>query len=372
MKPTRARSSAPLDVDDLHAWVDIENPPQVQYLTPVIRAFRRRGSDVFVTARDYGITFDLLRAEGIDFTPVGRHFGAGKRAKVVGTAKRIRALRRLVAKIPRTDLVVSASRSASMAARSLGVPSFALCDYEHVNLFAFRLAGAHVVHPDVISDESFVARGVSRSRLIKYHGMKEDLTFGDLDVDAIQPHDFPTLSGSERVKVLVRPPAEESHYHRAESSELGRRALERFASDESVSTIFSPRYEWQADALTALDWKVPPVVLAEPLPFVSLLKAVDVVVSGGGTMTREAAYLGVPAVSLFQGQVGDVDRYLESIGRLAIIRSGDALAAFDFCGLTRREPLHGNRSAADDVVDAVTGVVRTAHHRNGRHAVPQK
>jgi predicted glycosyltransferase len=340
----------------LRAWVDIENPPQVQYLAPLVRAFERRGAETFVTARDYGITFDLLRDSDIEFTPVGRHFGAGKRAKVVGTAKRIRELRALLAERPRRDLVVSASRSASLAARSLGVPPFALCDYEHVNLFAFRLAGARIVHPDVISDESFVARGVRRDRLIEYRGIKEDITFADVDVAAIEPHVFPGLDGSGRLKVLVRPPAEESHYHRAESSELGRRALERFAADEHIAVVFSPRYEWQAHALRSLEWKVAPVVLTEPVPFVSLLGAVDVVVSGGGTMTREAAYLGVPAVSLFQGNIGDVDRYLESIERLAIIRSDDALAAFDFHRLTRREPLAGNRAAADDVVDAVTRV----------------
>jgi predicted glycosyltransferase len=348
------------DERPLRAWVDIENPPQVQYLVPLVRAFERRGAEVFVTARDYGITLELLRDSNIEFTPVGRHFGAGKRAKVVGTAKRIRDLRVLLANRPRRDLVVSASRSASLAARSLGVPPFALCDYEHVNLFAFRLAGARIVHPDVIADESFVARGVRRDRLIEYRGIKEDITFADVDVDAIVPHVFPGLDGSGRLKVLVRPPAEESHYHRAESSELGRRALMRFAADERIAVIFSPRYEWQADALASLDWKVAPVVLTEPVPFVSLLGAVDVVVSGGGTMTREAAYLGVPAVSLFQGNIGDVDRYLESINRLAVIRSAEALAAFDFHDLTRRDALAGNRAAADDVVDAVSRVAVSA------------
>lgn len=46
----------------------------------------------------------------------------------------------------------------------------------------------------------------------------------------------------------------------------------------------------------------------------------DLVVSGGGTMIREAAALNVPAYSTFGGQVGAVDNYLESIGRLIILR----------------------------------------------------
>ena len=36
-------------------------------------------------------------------------------------------------------------------------------------------------------------------------------------------------------------------------------------------------------------------------------------------MLREAAYLGVPAYSLFQGSPGGVDRHLEAIGRLVLL-----------------------------------------------------
>ena len=46
-------------------WIDIDNPPQVQYLLPFRRAFEERGFDVVVTARDYGITLELLRDRGV-------------------------------------------------------------------------------------------------------------------------------------------------------------------------------------------------------------------------------------------------------------------------------------------------------------------
>ena len=40
----------------MKVWIDIENPPQVQYLMPVATAFEEIGADVLVTARDYGST----------------------------------------------------------------------------------------------------------------------------------------------------------------------------------------------------------------------------------------------------------------------------------------------------------------------------
>jgi len=71
-------------------------------------------------------------------------------------------------------------------------------------------------------------------------------------------------------------------------------------------------------------------------------------------MTREAAYLGVPAVSIFRGLAGAVDAYLEKDGRLVIARSSDDLGSVDLRALRRQEPLRANPRAADDVVDAVT------------------
>jgi hypothetical protein len=45
----------------------------------------------------------------------------------------------------------------------------------------------------------------------------------------------------------------------------------------------------------------------------------DFVISGGGTMNREAAALGIPVYSIFRGTLGAVDRYLAEQGRLVLI-----------------------------------------------------
>jgi predicted glycosyltransferase len=47
----------------------------------------------------------------------------------------------------------------------------------------------------------------------------------------------------------------------------------------------------------------------------------DLVISGGGTMNREAAALGVPVYSIFRGPLGAVDRLLASQGRLTVVSS---------------------------------------------------
>jgi predicted glycosyltransferase len=53
----------------------------------------------------------------------------------------------------------------------------------------------------------------------------------------------------------------------------------------------------------------------------------DLVLSGGGTMTREAAIMGVPSYSFFRGDRGMVDETLEADGRLVLFSSPDDVAA---------------------------------------------
>jgi hypothetical protein len=47
----------------------------------------------------------------------------------------------------------------------------------------------------------------------------------------------------------------------------------------------------------------------------------DLVISGGGTMNREAAALGIPVYSIFRGTLGSVDKYLAERGRLTMIET---------------------------------------------------
>ena len=53
----------------------------------------------------------------------------------------------------------------------------------------------------------------------------------------------------------------------------------------------------------------------------SLVALADTLVSAGGTMNREAAVLGTPVWSIFEGPLGGVDEMLMREGRLRLLRS---------------------------------------------------
>jgi len=337
----------------VRAWIDIDNPPQARYLLPVARRFELAGHDVLLTARAHGDTFAILRSEGAAFEAIGLSFGKGLPRKLYGLGRRTRTLVEFVRqqKTP-VDLLLTGSRAATLAARTLGIPSFVIIDYEHVNLLFYELSGSHILYPSVIDPMAFRRRGVRRQHLMPFEGLKEDISFADLDLRSIPAHDFEDGDGSA-VRVLFRPPAEDSHYYRRESRDLSLELL-RYLAAENAKIVFSPRESLQVGYLDEVPrWRQEPIVLRQPVPFVPLLKSVDAIVSAGGTMLREAAYLGVPAYSIFRGRIGAVDRYLASIERLSLLSSA---ADFSRIGLAQSRsisPLRKDSDAAETVMQMI-------------------
>ena len=102
------------------------------------------------------------------------------------------------------------------------------------------------------------------------------------------------------------------------------------------------------------------VIPKEAVDGLNLLWYSDLVVSGGGTMNREAAALAVPVYSIFRGKTGTVDRQLQSEGRMTLIES---LA--DVRQKIRLEPRKRNggpdgrpRRALQEIVDHVEDILK--------------
>jgi uncharacterized protein len=334
----------------MRVWIDIDNDPQVRCMLPLARRFEEAGHDVLLTARAYGDTFAILRSEAATFVPVGSTFGKGMPRKLHGLVKRTRQLIGVLERqSARPDLVLTGSRSATLAARRLGIPSFVIIDYEYVNLLVYRLSGSHIVHPNVIDGGVLGRQGFRRRRLMPFDGLKEDIAFADVDLLAVAPHAFGGDSESTP-RVLFRPPAEESHYYRSGAREFAIKLL-RFLAAQGARVVFSPRYSRQVAYLDEVPaWQKEPIILREPVPFVALLKGVDAVVSAGGTMLREAAYLGVPAYSIFCGEIGGVDRYLASIDRLSLLETPADFSRIELERQRSISPLRNKPRAADDVI----------------------
>lgn len=334
-------------------WIDIDNPPQVQYLLPFAEAFRSSGADVVVTARDYGNALELLAQRAAAVRVIGGEFGSSKAAKVWGVVRRAHALISAIDRETRPTVVLCSSRSSALAARMMRVPSFVIVDYEYANLSFFRLTRSTILHPDVVDRAALRASGLPPDRLISFRGLKEDISLAGIDVAEVEAHQFPEIRDDALVRVLFRPPSEKSHYYDKESRELALRTLHYLAEQPEAIVVFAPRHGWQQADLTRFAWQNEPVVLHDVVPFVSLLKGVDLVVCSGGTMLREAAYLGLPAYSILKSRIGGVDRHLAAIGRVRFISGPEELSTIELRKAPPVSLLRSNPHLLEEVVALV-------------------
>jgi predicted glycosyltransferase len=300
----------------LKVWVDLVNSPQVLVLRPIIAELRRRGHAVVITSRDFAQTTQLADQVGLTHVSFGRHGGSSRMRALAYNLERVGALARF-AFGSGFDLAVSHnSYSQVLAARLLGIPVVTMMDYEHhrANHLAFRLA-RRVLVPRVFPNDAVRVFGAC-NKTVRYPGLKEELY-----LSAFRPDPgFRARLGvpDDQVIVVLRPPATWADYYDGRGQTFA--AMIDVLRGSTSFVVYLPRVRSQAGLLRAL----PPERVLEPdraLDGPNLLAAADVVISGGGTMIREAAVLGTPAYSIFEGKLGAVDACLGSEGRLRWIRS---------------------------------------------------
>jgi predicted glycosyltransferase len=196
----------------------------------------------------------------------------------------------------------------------LGIRSVNLMDYEHHpgNHLSFRAAN-RVIVPQSFPDEALKRFGADK-KAKKFDGIKEDVYLADFEPDPVFIDELGI--GPKDILVVVRPHAPEALYHRNYENELLGRLIDRLASFDPVKIVLLPRKDYQG-AQMRLDHPQPNVIIPQTvLDGSNLVAAADLVISGGGTMNREAAALGVPAYTVFAGKQAAIDEYLMSEGRL--------------------------------------------------------
>ena len=295
-------------------WIDLSNSPHIPFFVPIVTALRARGVTVALTARDFAQTRELASQEFGDVTVIGG-WGRGMTAKAGAVAGRALALARHAHGL-RFRLAVSHNSYAQLvAARLLRLPAITMMDYEHqpANHLAFRLARLVMV-PEVFPGEALRRFGARRIR--RYPGLKEQVY-----LDGMAPPEGlrEGLGAGHKVLAVLRPPPDSATYHRFENP-LFDRAVDRVVAAERCVGLLLPRTPAQA-AWARNRWGDRVVTPGTVLPGAALLAAADLVVGGGGTMTREAALLGTPAYSLFAGRPSAVDAYLAGQRLLTFVRT---------------------------------------------------
>lgn len=223
------------------------------------------------------------------------------------------------------DLAVSHGSRAQLVASALArVPSILIMDYEYARgLILGRPTWVMVPEPIPAS-----AIPIASDHVLIYPGIKEDVYVPRLKPEPTIKEDLGIRH--DELLVTIRPPANEAHYHNPESDRLFCAVLEMLSARSDIKMVVLPRNHSQDTAIRK-EWpqlfengKI--IVPEHAVNGLNLIWHSDLVISGGGTMNREAAALGVPVYSIFRGKIGAVDRYLAAKGRLVLLESVEDIA----------------------------------------------
>jgi uncharacterized protein len=300
-------------------WIDLDNSPHVPFFRPIIDELRARGHEVFLTARDAYQVSELLKYYGVECKVVGSHYGKHKTLKALGTLWRAFRLIAMVSKARPDISVCHGSRGCLITSKVLKIPNLTMSDYEFTAAVPW-MRPTWLLVPSVVPDDHLNGSGC---KIMKYPGIKEDVYLPRFrpDADLTRRLRIP----ADALVVTVRPPATEAHYHNPEAEQLLTAALNRFVADRDARVILLPRNKRQDVELRAA-WQeaiaVGKIVIPENVEDgMNLIWNSDLVISGGGTMNREAAAMRVPVYSIFRGKIGAVDQYLANNGRLVLLTS---------------------------------------------------
>lgn len=342
-------------------WIDLDNSPHIPFFNPIIRELVGRGYELVLTARDCFQVCGLADLYRLPYRRIGVHYGKHKLMKAVGLVIRSVQLAPLVIR-RKPDLAVShGSRSQILLATVLRLPSVLIMDYEYSQKIA---APTWILMPEAIASPNFP---FDAKRIIHYPGIKEDVYIGEFKPDPAVRKEL-GLDPAHIVAVL-RPPATEAHYHNPESEALFAEVVQMLGGREDVAMVVLPRNEKQEtyirktwpEYIRAQKIRIPNRVLDG----LNLIWHSDLVISGGGTINREAAALGVPVYSIFRGKLGAIDSFLSQAGKLRLI--GSKRDVHERIEIVRRRieqaPAPEKRAALETIVKVIVEIAEGT----GRH-----
>ncbi len=308
-------------------WIDLENSPHVPFFGPIMQELEKLNYEIVLTARDCFQVCELADMAGLRYRKIGRHYGKNRLAKLAGLGIRVLQLAPFILRQRPAISVSHGSRSLIVLSALLGIRSITIADYEHADLRLTKWLGSErkkwIMTPEVIPSEVFTKNGMRQDHVLHYPGIKEDVYVPYFLPDPALKTSFGFTAAD--VVVVIRPPATEAHYHNPESEKLLMAVLEMLEEHPNARVVLLPRtHKQEAELRKAKPQLFTTGKIMVPEHAVNGLDLIwysDLVISGGGTMNREAAALGIPVYSLFRGTLGAVDRHLAEVGKLILLES---------------------------------------------------
>jgi uncharacterized protein len=305
------------------AWIDLLTPKQVLFFRPIIRELESSGLEVLATSRAYRETAPLAERAGLSLKVVGERGDQSREEQLLAATRRQAEMIPVVKGFGPGVAVSVASGVCARVAFGLGIPHVAVNDSPHSEV-AGRLSlplTRRLFCPWVIPYEAWERFGIRRSQVTRYRALDPAVWLKRPPLRGPTPE-----LDSGKVTITVRVPESDAPYMAGTDASWTGTLLGAIAGTfPDANLVALCRYDRQVRELRAEfggRYAIPEEVVSGH----DLLAATDLFVGMGGTMSAEAALMGVPTISAFQGSLY-TDRYLESVGLLARARKAASVVA---------------------------------------------
>lgn len=277
---------------------DIGHPADVHYFRNTIAYLEERGHELLIFARDKDVTHFLLDAYNIQYINKGE---GGKRIadRLTYTIRSLQLLHEAISTFKPDICVSHASPYLALISRLHGVPNIMFNDTERAVLFKTVLK---VCKPDVYSPDSYLEVDMKRQKLVPSY-----MELAYLHPDLYTPNEkINEVTGKNYVLLrFVANNAAHDIGHPGITDQQKREMVDRL--NEHTTVWISSEDELPED-LEKYRIDVPPEQIHDVIAYSKL------VMGGSGTMSSEAAMLGVPAIFISESKLGYINELSDKYG----------------------------------------------------------
>ncbi|GEM_PF-6636126 len=327
-------------------WFDIVNSSHAQFFRPFVDEFNSV-NELVITTRDLAETNSLVNGYGLEYRCFGQHWGKKKSMKIIGYLSR--SLRMMWC-VKGFDFALSHGSVSPIALKKLYWGKL-ISFYDNEYADSFKMLGKHSDHffvPSILEEQGDKVKG-EKTQLYTFDGVKEQIYLADFEPNKDEISSIPFQN-----YVVVRPEAWKSDY--VDVKKILAYDLTKELVKEGYNVVFLSRYGKYPNWMEREDKiHVPPKALdGRQLSWFS-----SGVLTGSGTLAREAGVLGVPSVSFYPEKPLKVDTWMNKEGY--IHRSRDIPNILGYLDTAERNPglLKDAKKVKNDFFKSIEGIIIT-------------
>ncbi len=329
--------------DNLTIWIDIKNSHEPLLFKSLMKDLPYK---FYITARDYAEVTALLDKYRMQYQKVGKYHAKSKATKALYLG--IRSLH-LALIVPKFDFFLShGSIYGIMASKLRFRRSITIFDGD-INSPVLKRIFKYSNHLILTEFTDYKKFEVPDEKVRFFHGFKEDIYIADLEPDKC-PKEIPF---KKYEYIIIRPEAYGAYYINLNKS-LVPDLIKEF-SKESIPIVLLPRYPEEREKYSKFsNIYIPP----KPINGVCAAYFARAVLTGSGTLGREAACMGVPAVSFFPGkELLSVDKELIRRGWLYHSRIPKDIVNYVLNSSSKEKNLRRAKDVKKEVVSLIRSII---------------